>query len=315
MAVLLNCSSRSHTAARRRAQIAELLAASRVEADLLCAENGARLAELVRRAAREPYDVLVAGGGDGTMNAVAAVLAGTNRPMGVLPLGTVNHFAKHLGVPMDLGAAVRTVVEGEQVRIDVGEVNGRVFVNNSTLGIYPRIVRDREALRRSHGLNKWLAFAFATATGLRRHDFVELRLIMDEQELQLKTPFVFVANNDFKLGDLDVGPRGSLGSGELGLCVAHPQGRLSLFKLLASGVAGRLTEARDFRILRTKELRVESPHRRLHVATDGEVVKVATPLRYRARPAALSVIVPRRDDAPAGAGPREDGRSDRATNG
>ena len=306
MAVLLNCGSRSDRAAQQRARIVELLESSRIRADLLCSDGGRSIAELARSAAHGPYEVLVAAGGDGTMNAVASAIAGTDRTMGVLPLGTVNHFAKHLGIPMDLEGAVRTLAEGRRVRIDVGEVNGRVFVNNSTIGIYPNIVRHREVLRRSHGINKWLAFALATITGVRRHDFVRLRLVMDEQDLRLKTPFVFIANNDFKLGDLAIGPSGPLGSGELGVCVAHPRSRLAMVRLLASAAVGRIQRAQDFTILRTKGLRVDTRHRSLHVATDGEIIKLTTPLRYRSRPAALAVIVPQPSERDAGPAPQEE---------
>jgi diacylglycerol kinase family enzyme len=292
MAVILNCSSRSHSAATQRARIAQLLESSGLEADLFCAESGRHIAELARDATQKPYEVIVAGGGDGTMNAVAAAVVGASKTMGVLPLGTVNHFAKYLGIPMDLDGAVRTLASGQLIRIDVGDVNGHVFVNNSTLGIYPGIVRHREELQKRHGLSKWVAFALATMSGIRRHDYLHLRLITDEQELHLKTPFVFVAKSDFKLGDLELGPRGPLGLGELGVCVAHPKSRLSTLGLLASAAAGRIQKAKDFKIMHTKELWVETPHRRLHVATDGEIIRLAPPLHYRSRPAALSVLVP-----------------------
>jgi diacylglycerol kinase family enzyme len=300
MAVILNCSSGSNKAARQRVAVEALMKASRLDADVLCAERGEHVAELAARAARRPYDVLVAGGGDGTMSAVAAAVAGTDKVMGVLPLGTVNHFARSLGIPMRLDAAVRTLAEGQRVRIDVGEVNGRVFVNNSTLGIYPRIVRDREALRQRRGLNRWIAFALAIAAGIRRHEPVRLRLVLDGDELQVSTPFVFVANNDFRLGALDVVRRVALGSGELGVCVAHAPTRRSIVKLLASAVAGRLQGARDLSILRTSELWVEAPQRSLDVAADGEILQLTPPLRYRTRPSALQIIVP----AARGAGTR-----------
>ena len=293
MAVVLNCSSHSHRAARQRERVAELLHASGLEADVMCAENGRRVAELAKRAVRQHYRTIVAGGGDGTMSAVAAAVVGTEKTMGVLPLGTINHFAKYLGIPTDLEGAVRTLGEGQPARIDVGEVNGRVFVNNSTLGIYPHIVHHREQLRERHGLNKWLAFAVAVATGLRRHELLRLRLMTDDLDIVLITPFVFVANSDFKLGAIGLGPEGPLGPGELGVCVAQTQSRLEMAGLIASAAAGRIEKAERFRIMRTRQLWVETASRRLHVAADGEIFKLHAPLRYRSRPVALSVFVPR----------------------
>ncbi|WP_437609435.1 diacylglycerol kinase family protein [Sorangium sp. So ce834] len=306
MAVLLNCSSRSNRAAEQRARLGELLKATGFDADLLCAEKTRHTGELARYAAREPYDLVVAAGGDGTVSTVAAAITGTDKTLGVLPLGTVNHFAKYLGVPLTLEGAVRTLAEGRRARVDVGEVNGRVFVNNSTLGIYPGIVRDREALRKRSGLNKWVALSLATVSGIRRHERVRLRLFLDGQELQLDTPFVFVANNDFKLGDVDLARQHPPGSGELGVCVAHAESRLSSVRLIASALAGRIQKASDFSILRTTELRVEAPgRRRLHVAADGEVLKMEPPLCYRTRPEALRVIVPLSSSISAGSRRRE----------
>ncbi|WP_437278925.1 diacylglycerol kinase family protein [Sorangium sp. So ce375] len=306
MAVLLNCSSRSNRAAEQRARLWELLRERGFVAEVLCAEKGPQLGELARRVARGPYDLVVAAGGDGTVNTVASAIAGTEKTMGVLPLGTVNHFAKHLGIPLTLEGAVRTLVEGRRVRVDVGEVNGRAFVNNSTLGIYPGIVRGREALRKRRGLNKWVALALATASGIQRHERVHLRLVLDGQEIELETPFVFVANNDFKLGDVDIGRQRPPCSGELGVCVAHAESRLSTVKLIASAVAGRIHKSTDFSILRTTALRVEAPHRRLYVAADGEVLRMATPLCYRVRPLALRVVAPLSSELNAGSRRRED---------
>lgn len=307
MAVILNCSSGSNKAARQRARIEALLRASRLDADLLYAERGELVTEFARRAAQRPYDVLVAGGGDGTMSAVAAAVAGTDKVMGVLPLGTVNHFARYLGVPLRLDAAVRMLAEGQQARIDVGEVNGRVFVNNSSLGLYPRIVRDREALRQRCGLNRWVAFALAIARGLWRHEPIRLRLILDEDELQVSTPLVFVANRDFRLGALDVARRAAPGSGELGVCVAHAPTRRSLVKLLARAVAGGLQGASELSLFRTSELRIEAPERSLDVAADGEILRLTPPLRYRVRPSALRIIVPASRGIDAGAASRPGG--------
>ena len=111
------------------------------------ARDGGEVTELARRALTNGARAVVAGGGDGTVGSVAGALAGTDRPLGVLPLGTLNHFAKDLRIPLGLEEAARNVCEGREARVDVGEVNGQVFVNNSSLGLYPRIVRRRERLQ------------------------------------------------------------------------------------------------------------------------------------------------------------------------
>jgi len=157
--------------------------------------RGAELGERARRAVRSSADVVVAGGGDGTVSTVAGALAGTPKPLGVLPLGTLNHFAKDLGLPLSLEKAAQTIAEGIARLVDVGEVNGHVFINNSALGIYPHIVRGRDELRIRLGLNKWLALVPACLTVFRRYPLVEVRLAAGPETEHLTTPLLFVGNN------------------------------------------------------------------------------------------------------------------------
>src|SRR5205085_5858695 len=163
-------------------QLADLFKSAGLDARIHVARSGAELLRLARHAARGGAQVVVAGGGDGTVSAVAAAVAGTDKTLGVLPLGTLNHFAKDLHIPLDLAAAVRNLVEGHAVSVDVGEVNGQIFINNSSLGIYPQIVREREKKQRQ-GMSKWPAFLLALFTVLRRYPLVGVRLVAHDQEL------------------------------------------------------------------------------------------------------------------------------------
>lgn len=126
------------------------------------------LADTVR-AARGAYAAIVVAGGDGSVSAAAGVLAGTGTTLGVLPCGTLNHFARDIGMPGGIEAAVAALVGGVTARVDVGEVSGRVFVNNSSVGIYTAIVADRDRQRREHGRGKWLALAIAGGRALRHY--------------------------------------------------------------------------------------------------------------------------------------------------
>ena len=147
-----------------------------------------------RRALADGAEAVVAGGGDGTINAVASVLAGSGVAFGVLPLGTLNHFAKDLGIPLALDEAVRNVAEGKPMQVDVGQVNERIFLNNSSLGLYPDIVRDREKQQRRLGRGKWPAAAWATIAALRRYPFLSVRLTIDGAQHARSTPFVFIGS-------------------------------------------------------------------------------------------------------------------------
>src|SRR5271166_1000269 len=139
---ILNGAS-SHVEAAR-AHLTRMSEEFGVPARIVVTRSGGELASLAARAARANSQAVVAGGGDGTVNAVAGALVATDTALGVLPMGTLNHFAKDLGIPLDLEAAARNVFIGDIAKVDVGEVNGRVFVNNSGIGLYPRIVRERE---------------------------------------------------------------------------------------------------------------------------------------------------------------------------
>jgi YegS/Rv2252/BmrU family lipid kinase len=292
--VILNASAGAHRPEEVGRVVAEAFAACGVEARVQVAREGEDVARLARLALSNGARAVVAGGGDGTVSAVASLLAGTEKPLGVLPLGTLNHFAKDLGVPLGVAEAARGVCEGRVVAVDVGEVNGKVFVNNSSLGLYPRIVRRREKLRERLGSGKWAAFFRAAFAVLRRYPFLNVRLSADGQEIVRRTPFVFVGNNEYQTGSFQLGARSCLDAGCLSLYVAHRTGRLGLLRLAVRALFGRLSQAKDFDALRAQEVWVET-HRpkRLHVATDGEVAVMTTPLHYRVRPGALRVIVPK----------------------
>jgi diacylglycerol kinase family enzyme len=295
-AVLLNAHSHSKRATHQRDRLRYLLQSSRLKADLLCAESGAELAVLAQRAAgQDHYDILVAAGGDGTVNAVASAIAGTNKTLGVLPLGTVNHFARVLGVPMDLARAVKSLEETEPSLYDLGEVNGRLFVNNSTLGVYPRIIRYREHLRATRGLNKWAAFAYAAARMIPSHEPAKLRLLINgSRELSVSTPFVFIGRSDGTLGALNLIRKEQPGDGELSVFLVHAGQTPSLLRLASRALAGKLAGAEGVEIFKAKDLVIEGDDRTLHVAMDGEVVPLRTPLHYRVRRRALRVAAPRR---------------------
>jgi diacylglycerol kinase family enzyme len=273
------------------------MAALGAEDRVTLARDGAELAAAVQRALHEGCERVVAGGGDGTISAVASHLVGRDAALGVLPLGTLNHFAKDLGVPMDIDAAFTLLREGEMRQVDVGEVNGRFFVNNSSLGLYPRIVHGREK-RRQLGHGKWPAFAWATLATLRRFPFLDVRLKVQGQDYFHRTPFVFIGNNEYLMTGLRVGERERLDCGVLSLYVAQRTGRWGLLRLAAGALFGRLQQQKDFRSLTACELRIDTAGPLLRVAADGELKLMQPPLVYRIHPKALRVIAP---PAPAAA--------------
>jgi diacylglycerol kinase family enzyme len=223
------------------------------------------------------------------MNAVAAALIDSDKTLGVLALGTMNHFAKDLGIPLDLEGAVETIVAGHVARIDVGDVNGRIFLNNSSLGLYPRVIHERQKQQRL-GWGKWPAYLWAVLAVLRRYPFLEIRLSMDGKEWTVRTPFAFVGNNEYDMERLTIGSRACLDKGELSVYSTSGTGRLGLIRLARRALFGGLRQERDFLAFATKTVRIGSRHKRVHVALDGEVTIMEPPLHYRVRPGALRVL-------------------------
>jgi diacylglycerol kinase family enzyme len=192
---------------------------------------------------------------------------------------------------LDPESAVNTIVEGQVVHIDAGEVNGRFFLNNSSLGLYPSIVHEREKQQRL-GWGKWPAFAWAALTVMRRYPFLNVRLNVDGKEFVSRTPFVFVGNNEYEMETLNIGSRARLDTGKLSLYVTNRIGRLGLIRLAFRALFGGLRQDKDFLALTTGELWIETRHRRVRAALDGEVTLIHPPLHYQVHPGVLRVIVP-----------------------
>jgi diacylglycerol kinase family enzyme len=293
---ILNSASGCHPSPVLRQKLSRIFAENGTSARILLAYSGAEIPELAHRAVKENSQIIVAGGGDGTVNAVANELMGSSVTLGVLPLGTLNHFAKDLHIPQDLEGAARNLISGRAIPVDVGEVNGRIFLNNSSLGIYPRIVRHCEELqKKTKGRNKWVAFAQASVSVMRHYSLLRVRLLLDGKELVRKTPLVFIGNNRYEMEGLNIGERRRLDAGELCLFVAKRAGRVDLLRLAFRALFGRLHEAGDFDALITTQFLIETRRSGTSVSTDGEVNQMNSPLNYRTHPGALRVIVPIRN--------------------
>lgn len=274
-----------------RNRLLEIFAAAGATADVVIASSPEELETLAKAASDDVCDLVVAGGGDGTVNAVASAVVDTDKHFGVLPLGTLNHFAKDLQLPLDFEEAALNLLTGSPVAVDVGEVNGRIFLNNSSLGLYPTIVREREKHQRL-GKGKWPAFVWAALTALRRYPFVDVRLSVDDKVLARRTPFVFVGNNEYVMERLDIGSRERLDAGVLSIYITNRMGRFGLVRLAIRALFGRLRNEKDFLALKAREITISPRSHRARVAFDGEVDILKTPLEYRIRPRALTVIVP-----------------------
>lgn len=291
IAVVLNATSGNGSAAKVAERLKEIFAEAGREARITLAKGGAEINAAMRRAAESGCEALVVGGGDGTINSGASAAIERGIPLGVLPLGTLNHFAKDLGIPLDLNEAAKVVLEGVVCEVDVGEVNGRIFLNNSSLGVYPAIVRLRDKYRATVG-GKWIAALWAGLTVLRRRPFMAVRIVAEGEALVRRTPLVLVGNNEYRMSGIQAGSRESLARGQLALYVLNAERRPGLLLLAWQVLLKGAEQVKEVDLITVEEATVETRRHRLQVATDGEVRSLESPLHYRIRPGALRVLVP-----------------------
>jgi diacylglycerol kinase family enzyme len=232
--------------------------------------------------------VIIIGGGDGSIRSAAQILVGQETVLGVLPLGTLNHFAKDLGMPDDLEEAVGALCHGEVKTIDVGEVNDHVFINNASLGIYPMAVLLRQRMANRLGLPKYVAMAWAFAKLLVRFPLLTLQVA----QKMVHTPLVFVGNNVYEKNPLQNARRLRLDEGVLDVMYLKSKTRLSFIMVTFKGLLSRFENIGELEKMAMTELRVFSWRKRVYVALDGEVTKMNTPLHFRVRAKSLHVIMP-----------------------
>jgi len=261
-----------------------------IEMELL---DGHEIAEAARRHAGAP--LVIVGGGDGTIGSAASALVHTSSALAVLPLGTRNHFARQLGVPLDLAGAAQLAVNGQRRRIDIGAAGDRIFINNASFGIYTRFVRLRD---RRH-LPKWLGTIPAIWHVLRRMRAQRFALMIDGERCEAVTPLLFVGNNEYSISLGHLGERDSLDDGRLSLCAVAAQGALDLLAFAARALLGLAVPERDFQEFADAKCVIIDGEGHIEGAFDGELALMRLPLRLRSMPAALGVVTPR-ETAPDG---------------
>jgi diacylglycerol kinase family enzyme len=263
--------------------------------------RGSDIDDAARQAVRDGFGAVVAAGGDGTIMTVAGALAGSGRRFGVLPLGTFNYFARGLDIPEDPAGAARIILDGRTRTVSLGEVNGQVFLNNISLGIYPAILRAREGVYARWGRRRIAAHWSAAKTFVRFQRPLFLNIQADGQELRVRTPLLFVARSAYQLESFGLAGADCVAQGRFAIFVAHDTGRLGMFRKAFRLVRRSMREGRDFDLTCADEVTIATRSRHLTVACDGEKFRMRTPLRLRLRHDALEVF------APADAGSRSEG--------
>jgi diacylglycerol kinase family enzyme len=267
-------------------------AAAGLTLDIRLVDGGA-IADTVAALAKAGAQIVAVGGGDGSQSAAAGALSGSDTALAVLPLGTLNHLARDLGIA-DLASAFQLVAAGHTRRIDLAEVNGRAFINNSAIGLYPLMVLDRDAQQKRLGRSKRLALLVASARTLVRFRHQRLRLSTDTAKgaATIDTPLLFVGNNDYAVALPAPGKRAALDDGKLCILILRKTSRLAFLAATARALVGRARHDDMIRLDAATELTVDSRRSHLAVAIDGETEHLKPPLTYRIRPEALTVLAP-----------------------
>ena len=273
-------------------RIGEALAAAGIDSDVEPAE-GKDCAAIAADRVKQGAELIIAAGGDGTMGAIAGALAGSKATMGILPLGTLNHFARDLGIPFELNEAAKLIAAGTTSKVDIAEVNGRPFVNNASIGLYPLMLVDRDAQRERLGRSKRLAMLVASLRTMTRFHAGRLALSSDGGDARVDTPMLFVGNNDYRLAMPGAGRRESLDAGELSVMVMRSKSLPGFLAATARALLGISRTDDMVRLDGVRDLIVDSRRSHLGLAVDGETLTLVPPLRFRIRPKALAVVVPK----------------------
>ena len=274
------------------AGLAEMLRARGLDPDLRVCEPHELEAACAEAATSGAHDTVIAAGGDGTVGAIAAALADSGRALGLLPFGTRNHFARDAGIPLELEQAADTIAAGHRRQVDLAEVNGRIFVNNSAVGLYPEMVRFRDETQARTRRSKRLAMLGASLRALRSFRRRRLWISAEGLETPVRTPLLFIGNNRYQVNLLALGRRERIDEGELCLYAVRARSRLHLFWAGIRGLFGKLDQQRDFITAYVPEVEISANRAALTLSLDGETLTLPTPLLYRTRPRALTLIVP-----------------------
>ena len=259
-----------------------------MEAHLLA--EGEDAAELAGRAAEDGASVLGVAGGDGTLAAVAGVALERDRPLVAVPFGTRNHFARDLGLDPDNPLAALAAFRGRERQVDVGAVDGRVFLNNVSLGVYASFVHDprRKTRNRLVAALRMLPAAFG-----RSRQPLSLAFDVDGRREERQALIVLVANNDYGGDSLaELGTRDRLDEGRLHVYVLEPVGRAAFVALLGKAARGRADEAEGLVEWACEQITIDARRSRIHAAVDGEPLVLAPPVELKIRPRALRVLTP-----------------------
>ncbi|WP_235865386.1 diacylglycerol/lipid kinase family protein [Alloyangia mangrovi] len=291
--VILNEHSGDHPDKQsRRKSLEDLFAQNGLEAELIGLTPDKPILDTARKAAGNGCAMIVAAGGDGTIGAVATAAHEAGVPMGVIPQGTFNYFARGLDIPEEPEDAVRILATGRLREISLGEVNGEVFLNNASLGIYPLILRTREGVYQRWGRSRLAAYwSVVLALAGFRHP-LRLQVEVDGRKSEIRTPLAFVANSAYQLDQFNLDGAEAIRDGEFVLFTSKGTSRWDLVRASFRLAIGKAQKGEEFGCVTGREITLHTARPKALVARDGEKELMETPIRFRRRSEPLRVMVP-----------------------
>jgi diacylglycerol kinase family enzyme len=301
IAVILNVGSGHRDAAACEQEIRAGFEAHGREYRIYVAASAAQVEQQTRQviaqARRNPL-VIAAAGGDGTINLVAGLVLEEDLPFAVIPLGTFNYFARDLGIPLEPRAAAEAIAGGRVRRVHVARVNGHLFLNNASFGLYRKLLEQREHDKQRFGRYKIVAVLSALATLWQYRQVYTLRMELDGKAVTLRTPMLFFGLNSLQLEKLDLDVASCTNAGQMAVIALRPSGSWHLVGLALRGVLQGLRDSPELRSYGASQVVVEQPGRRTtRVAVDGETFECSLPLRFEVMRDALQVVVPHMPEA------------------
>ena len=247
---------------------------------------------LARHQQQQEVGVVVAAGGDGTLNAVAQRLMHTNIPMGILPLGTFNYVARVLNIPLDLIQAAKVIATGQNRQVHVAQLNEHIYLNNASLGLYPLFIQKREFYNQKFGRFPLHAYTSGLDVLIRDRKELKLEIEVDHHIYPVKTPLIFFGNNQLQLADLNLKIAKDAAQGKVAGVVVAKSDKRTLFKLLWQLIRGNIEKAPDVYSFAAEQVTIHTKRNKITVAIDGEIVEMKPPLQISVKQNALNIRVP-----------------------
>ena len=254
--------------------------------------TGDALGTAIAKAGESQGDRIIIGGGDGTVNAGARKAAATGKILGILPMGTLNLYARDLGIPLDLEEAVHALIRGEVRHVDYAEINGNLYLCNSMLGILPPLMEQREKLRGAPALQRYGSLLRMIARILQRNPRFYIKMHMEGKTREMKVRGVIVCNNEYHDAHSLFPHPTPLDAGKLTVYLTRDPTRLGVLMIALRVFLGTWQKEHDIQEYATTKVVISTRRKQVSTVTDGEILKLKPPLTYQIIPRGLRVMMP-----------------------